>query len=153
LLSHGDRARLFLLLGVAGIVALLLGTLVGHGAPITVATVLLGGGYALHLILDRPPLDPRAAVFGAGLLLVAELGHWSIELRREVSREPGRHARRLAAELLLCVGGLLVAGLVLAAADLGRVGGTAIEIAGAAAAVALVWLAMAALRPRGQNSL
>src|SRR5262249_26309418 len=147
LLSDGDRARLFLLLGVAGVVALVAGTLVGHFAPVAAAIGLLGGAYTLHLVLDRPSLDPRSALFGAGLLLAAELGHWSLELRREVSREPGRAARRLAAELALCVGGLLVAALVLAAADLGRVGGTAIEIAGVAAAVALVWLAVRALSP------
>jgi hypothetical protein len=45
------------------------------------------------------------------------------------------------------VGGLLLAALVLAAADIGRVGGIAIEAAGALAAVALVWLAATALRP------
>ena len=55
--------------------------------------------------------------------------------------------RRVAAELVLCVGGLLVAALVLAAADLGRVGGIAIELAGAAAAVALVWITVVTLRP------
>ena len=139
---------MFLLLGIAGVAALVFGTLIGHSAPVGAAIVLLGGAYALHLILDRPPLDPRSALVGAGLLLVAELGNWSIELRREVSREPGRRLRRLAAELVLCVGGLLVAALVLAAADLGRVSGTAIEIAGVAAAVALVWLAVSALGVR-----
>jgi len=137
----------FLLLGIAGVAALVFGTVVAHHVPVTVAIVLLGGAYALHLVLDRPALDARAALVGTGLLLVAELGNWSIELRREVSREPGRSARRLTAELVVCAGGLLVSALVLAAADLGRTGGVAIELAGAAAAVALLWLAVAALRP------
>jgi hypothetical protein len=135
------------LIGSAGVVALAVGSVVGHPIPVTFALVLLGGAYALHLILDRPALDVRAALVAAGLLLVAELGNWSIELRHEVSREPGRHARRLAAELVLCAGGLLVSALVLAAADVGRTAGIAIELAGAAAAVALVWLAVLGLRP------
>jgi hypothetical protein len=137
---------MLLLLGIAGVSALVLGTAIAQTVPLTVGIVLLGGGYALHLVLDRPALDARAALFGAGLLLAAELGNWSIELRREVTREPGRHPRRLVAELALCVGGLLVSALVLAAADLGRVGGVAIELAGAGAAVALGWLAVTALR-------
>lgn len=137
---------MLLLLGIAGVGALVLGTTIAHTVPLTVGIVLLGGGYALHLVLDHPALDARAALVGAGLLLTAELGNWSIELRREVTREPGRHARRLVAELALGVGGLLVSALVLAAADLGRVGGIAIELAGTGAAVALVWLAVTALR-------
>jgi hypothetical protein len=136
-----------LLVGIAGVTILVLGTAVPHSVPVTVGIFLLGGGYGLHLVLDEPALDARAALVGAGLLLAAELANWSIELRREVTREPGRTMRRLAAELVLCVGGLLVAALVLAAADLGRVGGIAIELAGAAAALALVWIAVVALGP------
>jgi hypothetical protein len=127
-----------------------LGIATGRIVPITLGIVLLGSGYALHLFLDDPAADARAAVFAAGLLATAELASWSIELRREVAaREPGRHLRRLVAEMLLCLGGLMLAGLVLAAADLGPVGGVAIEVAGAVAAVALVSLAVAALRPGG----
>jgi hypothetical protein len=146
LLSHGDRARMLLLVGIAGVGALVVGIAIAQTAPLTIGVVLLGGGYALHLVLDDPALDVRATLVGAGLLLTAELGNWSIELRRAVTHEPGRHPRRLVAELALCVGGLLVSALVLAAADLGRVGGLAIELAGAGAAVALVWLAVGALR-------
>lgn len=137
---------MLLLLGIAGVGALVLGTTIAHTVPLTIGIVLLGSGYALHLVIDDPALDARAALVGAGLLLTAELGNWSIELRREVTHEPGRHPRRLVAEVALCVGGLLVSTLVLAAADLGRVGGVAIELAGAGAAVALVWLAVTALR-------
>ena len=86
----------------------MLGAAVGGTAAITAGIVLLGGGYVLHLVLDDPALDTRAALFAAGLLLTAELACWSIELRRELTREPGRHPRRLVAEVALCLGGLAV---------------------------------------------
>lgn len=146
MLSEGDRARALLAIGVAGVGVLVLGTAIGQTMAIAAGVVILGGGYALHLVLDDPALDPRAALVAAGLLLTAELGCWSIELRRELTREPGRHPRRLVAEVALCLGGLLVSSLVLAAADLGHVGGIPVELAGALAAVALVWLGLTTLR-------
>jgi len=113
---------------------------------VAVGVALLAGGYATHLVLDDPELDGRAALVAAALLLAAELACWSIELRRELTREPGRHLRRLVAEVALCCAGLVLSALVLAAADLGHVGGIAIELAGALAAAALAWLALDSLR-------
>jgi peptidoglycan/LPS O-acetylase OafA/YrhL len=113
----------------------------------TSAIGVLGAAYALHLIFDRPPVDTRAAVLGAGLLAAAELAFWSIELRREVAApETGRQLRRLTVELALCLGGLALAALVLAATDVGHGGNTAVQVAGAAAAIALAVLAVAGLR-------
>ena len=146
LLSNGDRARMLLLCGIAGAATVVAGAAILQTVAVAVGVVFLGGAYAAHLILDDPPLDARAALVGAGLLLTAELACWSIELRRDSTAEPGRHLRRLVAETGLCLGGLTVAALVLAAADLGHLGGTGIEVAGALAAVALAWLAAAALR-------
>ena len=137
---------MLLAIGAAGVLVLVLGAAIGQTIAIAVGMVILGGGYALHLVLDEPALDARAALVAAGLLLAAELGCWSIELRSEVTREPGRHLRRLTAEVALCLGGLLVSALVLAAADLGHVRGVAVELAGAVAAIGVVWLALSALR-------
>lgn len=123
-----------------------LGALLGAMPATASGVTLVGAAYALHLVLDDPPLDARAAVVAAGLLLAAELASWSGELRREVSREPGRQLRRLGLELSLCLGGMLLSALVLAAADLGRIRGIAIEAAGAAAATVLLWLVLDALR-------
>lgn len=123
-----------------------IGVVAGRTVAIPAGIVVLGSGYAIHLVVDHPALDARAALVGAGLLLAAELGCWSIELRRELTREPGRHLRRLGAEAALCLGGLVVSALVLAAADLGRVSGVAVEAAGALAAVALAWIALSTLR-------
>jgi hypothetical protein len=137
---------MLLALGVAALGVLAAGMLVGSVATIAVGAFMLGGTYATHLVLDDPPLDGRAALVGCGLLLAAELGSWSVELRRERTHEPGRAFRRLVAELGLCLGGLAVSALVLAAADIGRVGGVAIEVVGALAAATLLWLALQTLR-------
>jgi hypothetical protein len=148
LLSNGDRARVLLATGIVGVCTLVAGVAARQTVAVTVGVVFLSGAYAAHLIVDDPALDARAVLMAAGLLLTAELGCWSIELRSELTREPGRHLRRLVAEIALCLGGLAVSALVLAAADLGRLGGIGIELAGAAAAVALAWLAAELLRPR-----
>jgi hypothetical protein len=147
LLSHGDRSRLLLAVGLAGIAVLVVGTAAARAAAIAAGVAVLGASYGLHLILDRPPVDTRAALVGAGLLSAAELAFWSIELRREVAvRERGRHLRRLTAEISLCLGCLALAALVLAAADIGHGGNEAVQVAGAVAAIALAVLAAASLR-------
>jgi hypothetical protein len=139
---------MLLAVGIAGVGILAAGVLLGWVTTITVGVFLLGATYATHLVLDDPPLDGRAALVAGGLLLAAELGSWSIELRRERTREPGRGLRRLVSELGLCLAGFAVSALVLAAADIGRVRGVSIEVVGAIAATALLWFALRALGRR-----
>ncbi len=124
---------------------------VGIAAPST-ATVgaglaLVGGQYGLQLVLDDPPPDAKAAVVAAALLGAGELAFWSIELRRRGPREAGRRARRIGFELILVLAGLVLAAVVLALADVGRVGWAGIELVGSVAAIALLGLAVLALRP------
>ena len=110
-----------------------------HSA-VPAAIVLIGGEYALVLSVDDSSLDTRAAVVAAGLLVTAELAYWSLELRAEITDEPGSYARRLS---VLAVGGLCtltLSGLLVAVVDLAGRGGLAVEIAGAAAAFAAVVL-------------
>jgi hypothetical protein len=145
LLSQGDRAKMLLLVGVAGLALFAVGVLLGRATAIALGVFVLAGAYVTHLVLDDPPLDRRAALVAGGLLLAAELGSWSAELRRASTREAGRTLRRLAAELVLGTGGVAVSALVLAAADVARVEGIGIEAAGAVAAAALLWLAVRAL--------
>ena len=116
-------------------------TVVGAGLA------LLGGEYGLHLVLDEPPADAGAALVGAALLGVGELAFWAIELRGRAPREPGRQARRLGFELALVLGGLTLAAVVLALADVSRVAVMGIELIGGAAAAGLLGLAVLALRP------
>jgi hypothetical protein len=101
---------------------------------------LIGGEYALVLSVDDSSLDTRAAVVAAGLLVAAELAYWSLELRAEITDEPGSYTRRLSVLALLALGALTLSGLLVAAVDLAGRGGLAVEIAGATAAFAAVVL-------------
>jgi hypothetical protein len=117
---------------------LAVGLLLRWPTPVPAALVLLGGQYALVLSVDGAALDGRAAVVAAGLLVVAELAYWSLELRAEITDEPGSYTRRLAVLALLSLGALALAGVLLAIVDVAGREGLAIEIAGAAAAFAAV---------------
>jgi hypothetical protein len=148
LLSSGPTAKVLLAVGVAGAAALAAGIALTSPAAVGAALALLGGPYCLHLVLDEPPADARAAVIAAALLGTGELAFWSIELRGHVPHEPGRRARRLGFELALVLAGLALATVVLVVADVGRVGGAGIELVGGAAAAGLLVLAVLALRPK-----
>lgn len=111
-------------------------------APIIGVLGLLGAAYASILVIDDPPLDTRAVIVGAALLGVGELAHLSIEARSSVADE-GRTARGVGSVALLALGALLAGGGLIAAADVVRTGGLAIEIVGAAAALGAVGLLVA----------
>ena len=128
--------------GGIGAFVLALGLALRLPTTVPAAIVLLGGEYALVLSVEDPTLDTRAAVVAAGLLVIAELAFWSLELRAEITDEPGSYARRLAVLALLALGALALSGALIAVVDLAGRGGLAIEIAGAVAAFAafvLLW--------------
>ncbi len=123
------------------------GLAVPSAATVGTGLALLGCEYGLHLVLDEPPVNANAAAVGAALLAAGELAFWSIELRCDATREAGRAARRLGFELALVLGGLALAGAILALADVSRVGGAGIELVAGAAAAGLLGLVLLALRP------
>jgi hypothetical protein len=101
---------------------------------------LLGAAYATELALGGGPVDTRAPLEAAGLLLVAELAYDSLE--QGVARaSPELAGLRVALLTALIVGSIaLGAGiLVVAAIPLqGGVGLTAVGVAAAAVAFALL---------------
>jgi hypothetical protein len=119
---------------------LAVGLLLRTHTVVPASIVLVGGEYALVLSVDDSSLDTRAAVVAAGLLVTAELAYWSLELRAEITDEPGSYARRLSVLALLGLGALTLSGLLVAAVDLAGREGLAVEIAGATAAFAAVVL-------------
>jgi hypothetical protein len=132
----------------AAFLALLVSLVLGWAALGTVSLVLLGAAYAVHLSIDDVALDARAPLFAAGLLMTAELCYWSLEERERVRGEPGDGFRRLGFVALLGLGALFVGAVLLAVVDLGRTGGLAVDLVGAAAAAAvLLALVLAARRP------
>jgi hypothetical protein len=104
------------------------------------ALALSGAAYAALLLVERPPLDARAAGVAAALLLVGELTGWARELGASTRDEPGNAWRRpiwLAGAAARTLG---LGWLLLAVADAARVEGLAVEAVGAAAALAALVL-------------
>jgi len=135
-------------LAALALVALLGAIVLGWSALVPAGAALLGAGYATRLAADDVPLDVRAPLLAAGLLLVVELAYWSLEARLHALGERGEDLRRLAVVLLLALASLGIAATLLAVSDLVRTGGLAIDLLGAAAAAgSLVLVALLALGP------
>jgi hypothetical protein len=140
--ASDEGAEPVLLLGIAG--ATLTGAALFWPAALGLALVASGGAYAALLVIDEPPLDTRAAVVGAGLLVVGELVGWARELGATTRDEPGGAWRRPVWIAGIAAGALGLGWILLALVDRLRVDGLAVEAVGALAALAvllLVWRA------------
>ena len=133
---------------ILALLVLVAGIVLGWPRLVPVSLVLLGGLYAGQLRADGVALDGSASVVAAGLLVTAELGYWTLEEREGVEAEPGLATRRLVVVALLGIGSLLVAEALLVVADLIRVSGLALDIAGAAAAAAALGAIVVLTRSR-----
>ena len=98
----------------------------------------MGAAYAIALVADGDGVDLQAPLVGAALLIVCELGYWSHELRATAPDEPGARSARVAWLALLGAISILPGVALLAAADLVRVEGIAVEAVGALAAGGLL---------------
>ena len=104
------------------------------------ALALAGAEYAAFLEIRGSTIDGYAPIYGAGLLLVAELAYWSMEPRADAPPREGLAFRRGTLVLASCVGAGGVAGLILAIAELSVRGGLWLEALGVAAAVGSIAL-------------
>jgi len=131
--ASGDAATPVLAAGLAGAAA----TAAAFVWPVLLGPALAASAtaYATLLAIDEPPLDTRAAGVAAALLVVGELTGWARELAG-TKDEPGGAWRRPAWIAGAGIGALALAWVVLAVADLTRVGGLAVEAVGALAALA-----------------
>lgn len=130
---------------VAATAAVLLATAIAGGwaSLLPWPIVLLGAAYVLSLELrsDDGSIDAAAPLVGAGLLAVAELAYWSLELKGPGREEPRLLARRAAALVALALVSLLLGALVVTITAVPLGGGVlwdAIGVAAAAAALALI---------------
>lgn len=144
-----DRLH-WLLAGTGGAGTLVLLAALGLRLSFLVAPalVLVGGEYAELFLLRHQTVDVRAPVYGASLLLVAELAFAALELRGG-KPEPGLLARRAAFVAIVTLGGVFVGTVALAAAAVPLEGGVALQAVGVMAAVgALLLLGRLATRTR-----
>lgn len=140
------------LVGLGGAFALLaLLVALGGGVSSAVAWALaaLGGEYAAWLALRDGGVDTRAPLYGAGLLLVAELSYWAIDRRSTARAERQLDVRRAVALLVSLAASIALGTLLLGASSVSIGGGVALEALGVAGAVAL--LIVVAILVRGER--
>jgi hypothetical protein len=124
-----------------GAVLLLVVALVARSAGLLPwALVLAGAEYAVFLVIRESSIDGWAPVYGAGLLLVAELAYWSMDERVPGAPKEGLTVRRATLLFASCVAAGGVGGLILAMGELSVRGGLWLEALGIAAAVGTIAL-------------
>lgn len=138
----GASAKLAWVGTAAAVLLVVIGMLIRSSAPVHLAVVLLGA----LLLLRHDARLLLAPVYGAGLLLVAELGSRSIELRRVRTVGPGvLGARALAVS---AIAGLGVFASACAAAAVTAAPARSVALTGMAAVAIVAIYGMIAWRTR-----
>jgi hypothetical protein len=132
--------------GIGGLLALCVGLAARWGAALAFGVALLGAEQAVWLARGPDALDPWTPLYAGAFLLVAELAWWSLEERVPAWAERGAAPGRLLTVLFACVGGSIVAALVVLAAGAPIHGGFALELAGVLAATAALAVVAAVAR-------
>jgi hypothetical protein len=120
------------------LVALVAAIVLAWNVLVPVAAVAVGGLYGVELAIDDAPLDLAVTAVAAGLFLAVELAYWSIEEGERWKGEAGDTLRRAGVVALLAVAASLIAAALLTLVDAVRTTGLAIDLAGAAAAAAVL---------------
>jgi hypothetical protein len=126
------------MLALAAVVSLLAGVTLELPACIAWAAALLGLEYLLSLGFSAASLDARAPVVGAALLLMAESGFWSLELRAPLRDEGAVHLARARELAVVVLAGTAMAVVPVIAATVEPFAGLLATILGSAAAVGII---------------
>jgi hypothetical protein len=124
----------------------LAGALAGLALLLSAGLAALVFEYAVAAGLEGSQLDTRAAVWGAGLLLAAELLFLGAELRTSVLEGGDLIARRLGRIAFLVAGSVAVGAVLLSAAEVRPGGGLPLQLVGAAAVVGVLALVLSLAR-------
>ena len=129
---------------------LLLGGLLARSArPPPWSVGLLAACAAIAMLAGGAPVERAAPLYGPGLLLLAELARWALDLARLGAEPSGLARRRLATLLAVAAASAPLAWLVVLAGGLAGAGsGVELRVLGAVAAIAVAWL-LAVLARRG----
>ena len=143
--AHAPSVRVIVAgIGLLGLVFLAFVLVRGMDELLPWAVVCLVVAYTVSLYVHGGSVDERAPLVATGLLLGTELASWSLEERNAVTAEPPVRRARIVALALLVGGGLTTSALVIAVAAAPTARGLVWTIAGAAAAVLAVGLAVRA---------
>jgi heme/copper-type cytochrome/quinol oxidase subunit 1 len=138
---------------IASVLALVAGLLYAWPSVVTASLIGIGGIYAAQLAIDDEPLDLAVVFVGAGVLVLLELAHWSLEERHRVRTIPGEAWRRLAFLCALGAAAIGASATLVALVDLVSARGLAIDLLGTlAAATAIVAVVVLARRGGGRSS-
>jgi hypothetical protein len=141
--AHATSVRVIVAgIGAIGLGFLALVLLRGMDELLPWAVVCLVVAYTVSLFVHGASIDERAPLVATGLLLGTELASWSLEERRAIAAEPPVLRARIVALAALVVGGLATSALVIAVAAAPTARGLVWTVAGAAAAVLAVGLAV-----------
>ncbi|HLF68961.1 MAG TPA: hypothetical protein VI503_06400 [Gaiellaceae bacterium] len=132
--------------GPVALLALVAGLVLGWSSFVPASLVLLGATYATHLAVDDAALDVRAPLVAAGLVVTAELAYWSLEERENVWGEPGDGLRRLGLVAVVALATTAVGAALIAFTGAVRAGGLGMDVLGAGAAAAVLFLVVLAVR-------
>lgn len=147
LAEDGYLARANILITVVALAVLVAGLVLSVPVTVPAAVALLGAEYVAILGFETDALDTRAPLVAGGLLAVAELAYWSLELRVPVVDEAGTYLRRIALLATVLLGVVGIGAVVLTLVEVVAAGGIAVDILGAAAALgAIALLGLAARR-------
>jgi hypothetical protein len=122
--------------GALAALVLLAAIVNGWSLLVPIGVAAAGGLYAAELAIDDAAIDMAAPAIATGLLFAAELAYWSLDERHGVRGDPGDGLRRARFAALLGVGAFAVVAALLALADGIDARGLALDVVGAAAAVA-----------------
>ncbi len=126
-------------LGGAGVAVLLAALVLGHAGAVLAAIVVLGSDYAGAVLLsEEEVLDAGAPLHAAGLLAVAELALWSLELRGAPAPDRRSLAWRAALLGALVLLSIVLGAVVLVVARVPVRGSVAWDAVGVAAAALLL---------------
>jgi hypothetical protein len=141
--AHATSVRVIVAgIGAIGLGFLALVLLRGIDELLPWAVVCLVVAYTVSLFVHGASIDERAPLVATGLLLGTELASWSLEERHAIAAEPPVLRARIVALAALVVGGLATSALVVAVAAAPTARGLVWTVAGAAAAVLVVGLAV-----------
>jgi hypothetical protein len=149
--TTAERAveRAAVAIDAVAMIVLVIGLLARVPQLAAVGVSLVAGAYTVGLVADDAPLDLRAPLYGAGLLLSCELALWSHALRTSTPGVPGMLPRHAAWLGLLVLGTLAVGTGLVALVDVARTGGVAVDALGALAVLAalgVLWRAAQGVR-------
>ncbi len=132
--------------GITAVIILAGGLVLGWQSAIRWTLLVLGLAYVVTLVAGQAALDARSPMYAGGLLLLAELGYWSVGASLPAQADSGVSAQRVIAIVITVLTAIGVGALLFLVAGLPIAAGATLTAVGIGAAIAamgiigaLVW--------------